>query len=61
MIGISITAEDPEGDPRDASGTRSVMRLSGCAARKGRVRPVAALPGWYPIRKECAHERSFPV
>jgi adenylate cyclase len=26
----------------------------------GRNRPVAALPGWDSIRKECAHERSFP-
>ena len=23
------------------------------------TRPFAALPAWYPVRKECAHKRSF--
>jgi hypothetical protein len=40
------------------SGERNRSFNAGLANASNR--PFAALPGWYPVGKECAHERSVP-
>jgi hypothetical protein len=39
------------------SGVRPFETIVVCSTMV-RPRPVAALPGWYPVRKECAQKRS---